>query len=69
MELFEGAYVYIYRGKLKMRVLFRAFLLLVFFMIALSVVKFLFVKLFFLGLWIAAIAFLIFIVSSLVKKT
>lgn len=52
-----------------MRILFRAMLLLVAFLIALSVVKFLFIKLFFLALWVGAIAFLIFLVTSILKKT
>ena len=51
-----------------MRILFRALLLFVAFVIALGVVKFLFFKLFFFALWIAAIAFLVYIVSSVVKR-
>jgi hypothetical protein len=51
-----------------MRILFRALLLFLAFVIALSVVKFLFFKLFFFALWIAAIVFLIYIVSAVVKR-
>ncbi len=52
-----------------MRVLMRALLLFIVFVIALSIVKFLFVKLFFLALWVAVIAFLVYIVSAVLKKT
>jgi hypothetical protein len=51
-----------------MRIVFRALLLLIAFMIALSVIKFLFFKLFFFALWVAAIVFLIYIVSALLKR-
>jgi|GraSoiStandDraft_4_1057263.scaffolds.fasta_scaffold7282720_1 hypothetical protein len=51
-----------------MRILFRALLLLFAFFIALSVVKFLFFKLFFLALWVGAIAFVIYMVSCIFKK-
>ena len=51
-----------------MRIVFRALLVFIAFMIALGLVKFLFFKLFFFALWIAAIAFLIYIVSAVVKR-
>ena len=51
-----------------MKVLFRALLLLFAFFVALSVVKFLFFKLFFLAFWIGAIVFLVYIISALFKK-
>lgn len=51
-----------------MRILFRGFLLLLAFMIAIAIVKIVFVKLFMLALWVGAIALVIFLVSSLLKK-
>jgi len=51
-----------------MRIIFRAGLLLIAFFIALSIIKFLFVKLFFFALWVAAIAFVIYLVSAILKK-
>jgi len=51
-----------------MRILFRALLLFIAFVVALSVIKFVFFKVFFFALWIAAIVFLIYIVSAVVKR-
>jgi hypothetical protein len=51
-----------------MRILFRAMVLLIAFFIALSIVKFLFFKLFFLALWVGAIAFLIYLVTAIFRK-
>ena len=51
-----------------MKILFRALLLFIGLMIALGVIKFLFFKLFFFALWVAAIVFLIWIVSAIVKR-
>ena len=51
-----------------MKILFRALLLFIAFVVALSVIKFLFFKLFFFALWVAAIVFLIWIVSAAVKR-
>jgi hypothetical protein len=51
-----------------MKILFRALLLFIAFVIALGVIKFLFFKLFFFALWVAAIVFLIWIVSAIVRR-
>ena len=51
-----------------MKVLFRAGLLVIAFFIVLSIIKFLFFKLFFLALWIAAIAFDVYLISAILKK-
>jgi hypothetical protein len=51
-----------------LRVIFRAGLLVIAFFIALGIIKFLFFKLFFFALWIAAIAFVIYLLSAILKK-
>jgi hypothetical protein len=51
-----------------MKIVFRALLLFVGFLIALSVIKFLFFKLFFFAIWVAAIVFLIWLVTAVVKR-
>lgn len=51
-----------------LRVVFRASLLVIAFLIALTLLKFLFVKVLFFGLWIGAIAAVAFIAYSLLKK-
>ncbi len=51
-----------------MKILFRALLLFLGFVVALTVIKFLFFKLFFFALWVAAIVFLIWIVSAFVRR-
>lgn len=50
------------------KIIFRALLLLIAFMIALSIVKALFFKLFFFAIWVAAVVFLIWMVSAIVKR-
>jgi hypothetical protein len=50
-----------------MKVLFRALLLLMGFMIALGLIKWLFVKIFFFALWVAAIGLVVFVIYSIVK--
>ena len=51
-----------------MKILFRGLLLFFAFVIALSIVKYLFFKVFFFALWVAAIVFLIWIVSTALKR-
>jgi len=51
-----------------MRFLFRACLVFIAFLIALSIIKFLFVKLFVLALWVGAIVLAIYFLSALFKK-
>ena len=51
-----------------MKIVFRALLLFVGFLIALGVIKFLFFKLFFFAVWVAAIVFLIWLVAAIVKR-
>ena len=51
-----------------MKVLFRAFLLLIAFLVALSILKFFFIKVFIFGLWVAAIAFVLYVLSAILKK-
>ena len=51
-----------------MKILFRALLLFVAFVVALSLIKIVFFKLFFFALWVAAIVFLIWLVSAVVKR-
>ncbi|HEY4491554.1 MAG TPA: hypothetical protein VI958_06105 [Acidobacteriota bacterium] len=51
-----------------LKVIFRAGLLVIAFFIALSIIKFLFFKLFFIALWVAAIAFLVYLVSAILKR-
>jgi hypothetical protein len=55
-------------GSNMLRVLFRASLLVIAFLIALTLLKFLFVKVLFFGLWLGAVAAVAFIVYSLVKR-
>lgn len=51
-----------------MRFLFRGFVLLIVFLVALSIIRFLFIKLFLLALWVGAIALVIYFLSALFKK-
>jgi hypothetical protein len=51
-----------------MKIVFRALLLFIGFLVALSVIKFLFFKLFFFAVWVAAIVFLIWLVATIVKR-
>lgn len=51
-----------------MKILFRAFLLFIAFLIALGIVKWLFVKLFVLALWVAMIAFVAYIIFAVLKR-
>jgi hypothetical protein len=51
-----------------MKILFRALLLLIAFFIVLGIVKFLFVKLFFLALWIGTILLVAYILISILKR-
>ena len=51
-----------------MKILFRALLLFIAFVVALSLIKAVFFKLFFFALWVAAILFLIWMVSAVVKR-
>ncbi len=51
-----------------MKILFRALLLFIGFLVALSIIKFLFFKLFFFAIWVAAIVFLIWLVATVVKR-
>jgi hypothetical protein len=67
-KLFIGGLRYIVEVSQKMKILFRALLLFIAFVIALGVIKFLFFKLFFFALWVGAIVFLIWIVSAVVRR-
>jgi hypothetical protein len=51
-----------------LRVIFRASLLLIVFLIALSLLKFLFIKVLFFGLWMGAIAAVAYLAYSVVKR-
>ena len=51
-----------------MKIFFRALLLFIAFVVALSLIKAVFFKLFFFALWVAAIVFLIWMVSAVVKR-
>lgn len=51
-----------------LRVVFRASLLLIAFLIALSLLKFVFIKVLFIGLWMGAIAAIAYFAYSLLKK-
>jgi hypothetical protein len=51
-----------------MRILFRAFILLLVFLVALTVIKFLFVKLFMLALTVGMVALIVFVLVSIFKK-
>jgi hypothetical protein len=51
-----------------MKLLLGAFVLLVLFALALSIFKFVIVKLFVLSIWVALIALLIYVASNLLKK-
>lgn len=52
-----------------MKILLRAALLFFLFLIALSILKYFVIKLVFLAIWIGGIAFLIYFLSRLIKKT
>jgi hypothetical protein len=51
-----------------MKIVFRALLLFIGFLVALGVIKFLFFKLFFFAVWVAAIIFLIWLVAAILKR-
>lgn len=50
-----------------MRVLFRALLLLMALVFALGLIKWLFIKMLFFGFWVAGIAFVVFVIYSILK--
>ena len=52
-----------------MKVLFRALLLLMALVFMLGLIKWLFVKLLFFGFWVAGIAFVVFVIYSILKPT
>lgn len=51
-----------------MRILFRAFILLLAFLVALSIIKFFFIKLFMLALTVGMVALVVYVLLTIFKK-
>lgn len=70
-ETFRGAIaLLLMKEELKaMKVLFRALLLVLAFLFALGLIKWLFVKVLFFAFWVAAISVVVFVIYSIVKPT
>ena len=51
-----------------MRIIFRAFLLFLGLFVVVGIVKFLFVKLFMMALWVGLVGLVIFVICSILKK-
>jgi hypothetical protein len=67
--LLHFALVFIEKELKTMRVLFRALLLLMALVFVLGLIKWLFIKMLFFGFWVAGIAFVVFVIYSILKPS